>query len=95
MTEFGYPLLLTPMNIAGINDGGVAGIVFSGFDWNGANQSERVDQLAEGIRTERRYEKQEPARTGMCRVHWKRTMPSTRPFRSDDAIRPRKWSLAQ
>jgi hypothetical protein len=51
--------LLTLMNIAGIDDGGVAGIVFSGFDWGGASQSERVDQLAEWIRTERRYEKQE------------------------------------
>ena len=51
--------LLALMNIAGIDDGGVAGIVFSGFDWNGASQSERVDQLAEWIRTERSYEKQE------------------------------------
>jgi hypothetical protein len=29
--------LLPLMNIAGIDDGGVAGIVFSGFDWSGAS----------------------------------------------------------
>lgn len=46
-------------DIAGITDGGIAGICFSGFDWNEASPVERLDQLYSWIKTERNFEEQE------------------------------------
>jgi len=46
-------------DIAGIDDGGLAGVCFSGFDWNGAAVHERVDQLYYWIKIEGRYEESE------------------------------------
>jgi hypothetical protein len=54
--------LLTLMKIAGIDDGGIAGIVFSDFGpeaWEQADQWTRVQKIAEWIRTERNYERME------------------------------------
>ena len=56
-------LALQPlMKIAGIDDGGIAGIVFSDFGpeaWATADQWTRVQKIAEWIRTERNFENKE------------------------------------
>lgn len=40
---------------AGIMDGGIAGMVFSGFDWSKAAVDQRVEKIKEWIETERTY----------------------------------------
>ena len=45
--------------IAGIDDGGIAGICFSDFDWIAAMPVERLDALYSWINTERNYERSE------------------------------------
>lgn len=47
--------VLSLMEIAGIDDGGVAAHCFSGFEWETADAHERVTQLHHWLRTERRY----------------------------------------
>ncbi|MCK1671089.1 hypothetical protein [Bradyrhizobium sp. 150] len=51
--------VLTLQNIAGIDDGGVASICFSGFDWAAASNVERIHQLHAWLRVERAYEEDE------------------------------------
>jgi hypothetical protein len=48
--------VLMLQNIAGIDDGGVASICFSGFDWEVASNIERIHQLHAWLRIERAYE---------------------------------------
>jgi hypothetical protein len=42
-------------NILGVTSGDVAGVVFSGFDWNQATIEQRMDKLREYVRTEIAY----------------------------------------
>lgn len=44
-------------DIAGITDGGVAGIVFDDFDWPDASPVERLDRLYSWLNTERNFAK--------------------------------------
>jgi len=44
--------LLPLMNIANVSDGGVASMVFSGFDWSAATTDQRVRQLHHWLKTE-------------------------------------------
>lgn len=46
-------------DIAGITDGGIAGIVFSDIDWKKESIEERHKILIHYLRVERRYEEQD------------------------------------
>jgi hypothetical protein len=48
--------LLPIMNLCGIEDGGVAGQVFSGFDWPTATKTDRMAKLEYWLRVEGAYE---------------------------------------
>jgi hypothetical protein len=42
--------------IAGIDDGGIAGICFADFDWINASPVDRLDAIYAWIKTERRFD---------------------------------------
>jgi len=42
--------------IAGIEDGGVASVVFSGFDWENAMVISRMSRISQWLTVERSYE---------------------------------------
>ena len=42
-------------NILGVTSGDVAGVVFSGFDWNDASIDDRQAKLRKYVKTECRY----------------------------------------
>jgi hypothetical protein len=58
---------LAIQNILGVTDGGIAGIVFSGFDWGQASIEERQDKLREYVRIECRNDDDDDARC-TCRT---------------------------
>jgi hypothetical protein len=46
--------------VAGITDGGVASIAFSGFDWTGATPTKRLGEIVRWLMLERHYEEMQP-----------------------------------
>jgi hypothetical protein len=45
--------------VAGIDDGGVAGVCFSGFEWDSATMHQRLIKLYSWLMVERAYEREE------------------------------------